>query len=125
MALCAEVALAAVLDLHCLLQLVELVNLSGAFLNESLSLLHCESILPVDLVFVEGNLWLLVHDAGGDWRPLCVLLAISFLCLELKFKLLSGAKLHDNDRVFRLSSFGVDELHWLNRDVLITSENIC
>ena len=124
MALSAKVALAAIFDLNCLLQLIELVNFSWAFLHKCFSLLNGETILTVNLILVQGYLWLFMHDAGGNWGPFGVLLANAFLGLELEFKLLFGSKLHDDDWILWLSCLVINKLYWLHRNIFVPGINI-
>ena len=114
MALSTEVTFAAILDFYGLFKLVKFIDLSWASFYEFFSLFNGESVLAINLVFIDGDLWLLMHDAGSNRGPLCMLLTISFLCLELEFELLFGTQLHNDNRVLRLPSFVIDKLNRLN-----------
>lgn len=124
MALSAKVALAAIFDLNCLLQLIELVNFTRAFLYKCFSLLNCETVLTVDLILVQGYLWLFMHDAGGNWGPFGVLLSNALLRLELEFKLLFGSKLHDYDWILCLPCLVINKLYRLHRNIFVPGINI-
>lgn len=96
-ALLAERALISILDLHCLLQLVDAKDFARALFDELPFLLLCES--PVDDFLVDANDWLLTHGTGGDRRPLRMRLANTLLCNHGKVELLVLAEHHEPDRV--------------------------
>ena len=113
-ALSAKITFVGIFDLHGLLQLVKLINFPGALLDEGPSLISCEAILSVDLLLIDLDLWLLMHDASGHRGPLGVLLADTLFGLELEVKLLVRPQLHDRDWILWLTSLTIHELYWLH-----------
>ena len=87
-------------------------------------MLNSETILPVDLILIQGDLWLFMHDASGNWRPFGVLLTIAFLGLQLKFKNLFGSKLHNDDWIFRFSCLAINKFDRLYGNILIPGIDI-
>ena len=115
-ALNADVALVSSFHLNLLILLVEIIDLTRTAGHELTPLLNGH--LLVHLNFVQFHDGLFVHDAGGDGRPLGVLLSDAFSHLESHSHGLVFAKFHDRDSVKRLSSLFVEKFHWLNRAIL-------